>query len=203
MLQVAQIIQQTHVDGPGRRAALFLQGCSIRCRGCQNRHLWPADGGQAVPVSDLASRLIATGLPLTVSGGEPFDQAEALARLLRLLRAAGRHVVVYSGHTFEHLRENPATREALGLADVLVDGPYVADLDHAQLQYRGSANQRVIDLPTTLQSGAVVTLDWDTPELILTSSGDILGAESVVEKFLELGPAGDARRCGQTERESR
>jgi anaerobic ribonucleoside-triphosphate reductase activating protein len=124
MLRVAQIISQTHVDGPGRRTALFLQGCSIRCLCCQNSHLWPADGGQDIPVLDLASRLLATGLPLTVSGGEPFDQAEALARLLRLLRDAGRHVVIYSGYTFEHLlgRDDPATCEAMGLADVLVDG---------------------------------------------------------------------------------
>jgi anaerobic ribonucleoside-triphosphate reductase activating protein len=204
-MQVAKIINRTHVDGPGRRTALFLQGCSIRCPGCQNAHLWPAGGGRAVPVPHLAACLIATGLPLTISGGEPFDQAEDLARLLRLLRAAERHVIIYTGYTFEQLsgRDEPAVHEALGLADVLVDGPYVADLDHARLQYRGSANQRAIDLPATLQGGRVVTLGWDTPEIVITETGNVLGAESVLEDFSELGPAGDARRCGQTERKTR
>ena len=202
-MRVAQIIQDTYVDGPGQRVALFTQGCSVRRRGCQNAHLWPANGGKAVPVAHLAERLLSTGLPVTITGGEPTDQAAALAQLLRLLCAANPdlHIILYSGRTFEQLleRAEPAILEALNLADVLVDGPYIADLDHPGLQYRGSANQRVIDLPETLRAGnKVITLDWDTPEIIVTTEGDLLGAVVVAAQFQDLGIVADTRRCGET-----
>lgn len=201
-MRVAQIIQDTYVDGPGQRVALFTQGCSVHCRGCQNAHLWPTDGGEALPVAHLAERLLSTGLPVTITGGEPTDQADALAQLLRLLCAASPdlHIILYSGRTFEQLleRAEPAILEALNLADVLVDGPYIADLDHPGLQYRGSANQRVIDLPETLRAGKVITLDWDTPELIVAETGDLLGAAAVAAQFQDLGTVADTRRCGET-----
>jgi len=88
-IRTAGLTWPTRVDGPGTRAALFFQGCSIHCRGCQNKHLWPVDEGQVVQVSNVASQLLDTGLPLTITGGEPFDQAEGLANLLRAVRAAG------------------------------------------------------------------------------------------------------------------
>ena len=201
-MRVAQIIQDTYVDGPGKRVALFTQGCSVRCRGCQNAHLWPADGGEALPVDGLVEQLLSTGLPVTITGGEPTDQAGALAQLLRLLRTTSPdlHVVLYSGRTFEQLleRAEPAILEALNLADVLVDGPYVASLDHSGLQYRGSTNQRVIALPETLQAGKVIALYWDTPEIIVTAEGDLLGAAAVAAQFQDLGTVADTRRCGET-----
>lgn len=201
-MRVAQIIQDTYVDGPGQRVALFTQDCSVRCRGCQNAHLWLADGGEALPVANLAERLLSTGLPVTITGGEPTDQADALAQLLRLLCAADPdlHIILYSGRIFEQLleRAEPAILEALNLADVLVDGPYIVDLDHPGLQYRGSANQRVIGLPETLRAGKVITLDWDTPEIIVTAEGDLLGTVAVAAQFQDLGIVADTRRCGET-----
>ena len=199
-IRIASLVCPTLVDGPGTRAALFFQGCSIHCQGCQNKHLWPVDEGQVVQVSDLARQLVDTGLPLTITGGEPFDQAEGLTALLRLLRAADRHVIVYSGYTWEQLSEKAApVQEALRLADVLVDGPYVPKLDHPGMQYRGSSNQRPIDLQATWQTGDIVTLDWDTPELIITSDGDLLGAAGIITQFTDLGNTESTRRCGETE----
>ena len=199
-IRIASLVHPTQVDGPGTRAALFFQGCSIHCQGCQNKHLWPVDEGQVVQVSDVASQLVDTGLPVTITGGEPFDQAEGLAALLRLLRAADRHVIVYSGYTWEQLSEKAApVQEALRLADVLVDGPYIPKLDHPGMQYRGSSNQRPIDLQATWQSGGIVTLDWDTPEVIITPDGDLLGAAGIITRFTDLGDPQSTRRCGETE----
>ena len=198
---ISKIVSPTYVDGPGQRTAVFLQGCSIRCQGCQNMHLWQAGGGVNVAVADLAEKLVAIGLPITITGGEPFDQAGELAQLLRLLCAAHPqpHVIVYSGYTFEQLAERGGdVAHALRRADVLVDGPYIAKQDAPGMQYRGSANQRAIDLPATLAQGTVVTLDWNTPEIIITFDGGLLGATPVMTEFQDLGIVADARRCGQT-----
>jgi hypothetical protein len=92
----------------------------------------------------------------------------------------------------------PAVGEVLDLAHVLVDGPYVAALDHPGMQYRGSANQRAIDLRAMAQTGQVMTLDWDTPEIIITPGGDVLGAAPVIAQLAGLGTVGAARRCGET-----
>jgi len=206
------IISPSYVDGPGRRATLFLQGCSIRCPGCQNPHLWPATDGHGHLASPqaLADILIETGLPITISGGEPFDQAADLYNLLYHIKTAdpNRHVIVYSGHTFEALLATHRFEilAALALADILVDGPYIQDQDDPLMQYRGSRNQRVIDLPATcarpiydvLTTSGPVLLDWDTPELILTTDGDLLASSPIAADFAALGHNTFTRRCGET-----
>ena len=207
-MRIAQIKHNTQVDGPGDRIAIFVQGCSIRCPGCQNKHLWNKAGGEYWRPEDLAFELVKSGLPITVSGGEPFDQSEELAVLLERVRDLdpNRHVIVYTGYEFEELVYVPRDRHAAHilsepLIDVLVDGEYVKDLDLAEMQYRGSLNQRVIDVPATMNDwpfGDVVELDWDTPELVLTPEGDLLAATPLALEFSELGSLCAARRCGQT-----
>lgn len=207
-MRFASIVSPSYVDGPGRRAALFVQGCSIRCEGCQNSHLWPASGGLQSSPLPLAQVLVETDLPLTVTGGEPFDQAADLYTLLLHVRRLDlhRHVILYSGHTFRELVMTGRSEvlAALAMADVLVDGPYLREQDDTGMQYRGSRNQRVIDLRATLKrpAGQVLTrgpvlLDWDTPELILTDDGDLLGATPVVAEFGEIGAMAATRRCGE------
>jgi len=207
-----RIISPTYVDGPGRRAAIFLQGCPIHCPGCQNRHLWDPDAGNTATVEQIANVLLATGLPVTISGGEPFYQVGgalggALADLVSRLKAAGRHVVIYTGYMLEDLLDAadvvPGIVETLEAADVLIDGPYIADLDHDGMQWRGGSNQRVIDLAATraIDWRDVITLDWDTPQIIVTEDGDLLAASEYALEFAEIGDATEARRCGQTRRE--
>jgi len=207
-LRFSSIVSPTYVDGPGRRAALFVQGCSIRCPGCQNRHLWPASGGHLARPAALAQILAETELPITISGGEPFDQAASLYALLWHVHnlAPRRHIILYSGRTFEALvaMGRFEVLGALVLADILVDGPYIQEQDDAGMQYRGSRNQRVIDLATTLRlpAGMILCrgpmlLDWDTPELILTDEGDLLGASPLAAEFREIGVIAPARRCGE------
>ena len=209
-MRFSQITSPSFVDGPGKRAVLFTVGCSHRCPGCQNAHMWDPAGGHDADAQTLAALLAATDLPVTISGGEPFDQAADLATLLYHLRerAPFRHVILYTGYTFEELARRmcrePAILQALALADVLVDGPYIQEQDNDWMQYRGSANQRVIDLQATLTKPAYevwfnsgpVLLDWDIPEFIITDDGDLLGASALVESYGFDSCA--ARRCGET-----
>jgi anaerobic ribonucleoside-triphosphate reductase activating protein len=213
-------IAVSRVDGPGERAVLWTQGCPIHCPGCQNRHLWDPAGGRDGHPFWLAMRLATLNLPVTITGGEPFYQPEALAELLSTLRALrpGVEILVYSGYTLGTLLSTgytrgplasvaampstgdaPAIGDALALIDVLVDGPYVAAEDHDALQYRGSANQRALDLPATLAALEPVELDWDTPRLTITREGDVLAAAALLEPYLTLGQLRDHRRCGQVD----
>jgi anaerobic ribonucleoside-triphosphate reductase activating protein len=212
-MRYANIVTDSYVDGPGRRAVLFTQGCSKspHCPGCQNQHLWNPNGGTEANPETLAEILVNTGLPITVSGGEPFDQASELFELLRHIRrlAPDVHVILYSGFTFEELihRADFAVNGSLITADVLVDGPYIQKLDDPLMQYRGSRNQRVIDLRATANQyhwstyeEGPITLDWDQLELILTDTGDLLAASPIAEEWVkDIGELEATRRCGETE----
>jgi anaerobic ribonucleoside-triphosphate reductase activating protein len=212
MIRFASITPESYVDGPGKRAVLHLQGCSIRCPGCQNKHLWPSGEGcgQLASPEALAQALIEIGLPITITGGEPFDQAGELKKLLMAIRllAPDRHIIVYTGYTFMDLlgRGCADTVRALADIDILVDGPYVRELDAPDMQYRGSQNQRVLDLRATfkLTGGEILTRgpvdisdEWDIPELILTEDGDLLGATPIVGEFSSVGATTSTRRCGE------
>ncbi|MFQ5616794.1 MAG: 4Fe-4S single cluster domain-containing protein, partial [Anaerolineales bacterium] len=214
MLRYANIVHNSVVDGPGNRSVIFFQGCTLRCPGCQNRHLWPVNEGQTKRVTALAARLLVearetqmTDAPaITISGGEPFEQADALVELVyRLRRGGAGHIILYTGYTWEELWSQVAdlgtVLRVLEQVDILVDGRYDYRRDSAWMQYRGSANQRPIDLKATLASGEVVTFDdWDTPEIIIGPDGSYTGTAPVVALLgsLGLGRAKTARRCGQT-----
>jgi anaerobic ribonucleoside-triphosphate reductase activating protein len=152
-LRLARIYHGSVVDGPGRRSVVQVQGCPIRCPGCYVPDTHDPSGGVAVAVADVvAAALDPGGEPrdgITVVGGEPFFQPVGLVLLLRGLKARGVHTVVYSGYTFEVLarRPEPEIREALGLTDLLIDGPFVAALTDGAGEWRGSRNQRFIPSP--------------------------------------------------------
>jgi anaerobic ribonucleoside-triphosphate reductase activating protein len=147
-LQISHLADRTAVLGPGIRAAIWVRGCPLRCPGCIAPEDLPFEGGHTRDVEDLAGWL--AGLPaeitgVTFSGGEPMAQAPALAELVeRIRRDRNWSVMSYSGFTIEHLRRHgdPGQRRLLGQLDVLVDGPYRA-ARHADLRWRGSANQRL------------------------------------------------------------
>lgn len=136
--------------GPGLRAVVWVQGCTLRCPGCLAPESWDPAGGEAVEVEDLAAWVLGrAGIEgVTVSGGEPFEQAEALVALVDAVRA-GRDLgwMAYSGYALEWLtrRGTEAQRALLARLDLLVDGPYVEER-HASLLWRASSNQRVHSL---------------------------------------------------------
>jgi anaerobic ribonucleoside-triphosphate reductase activating protein len=149
VVRVLRFLPATEAEGPGRRAALWVQGCSIRCPGCFNPHSWTFDGGTSAGWSELAEAVRAAAADhaiegLTLLGGEPFDQAAPLASLAEAVQAEGLSVMTFSGYVLEDLRA--AGREdfdrLLAATDLLVDGPYLAPRPERRRPWIGSDNQR-------------------------------------------------------------
>lgn len=160
-VRVAGVAEESIVDGPGLRFVLFLQGCRSRCRGCQNPQTWDFSGGTDVTLREIEDRILADPLVhgVTLSGGEPFEQAAALIPLARSLRHRGYHLAAFSGFTFEQLAADPVRRELLSLLDLLVDGPYIESQRSLELRFRGSRNQRIINIPESIRCGWIPVLD--------------------------------------------
>ena len=161
-MRIASYIQDSIVDGPGLRFTLFTQGCPHRCPGCHNPQTHDPGGGSEMSVGEIVGLILKNPLTdgVTFSGGEPFAQAEDCAAIARAVRAKGLDVWAYSGYTFEQLLAGTdGMRELLSLCDVLVDGPFVLAERSLSLRWRGSANQRVIDVPRSLAEGRAVLFE--------------------------------------------
>lgn len=145
MLRVAHLVSDTQAEGPGRRFAVWVQGCSLRCAGCCNPEFFDPSGGEAVEPESLAKRIASTqGIEgLSVLGGEPFEQAPEVAALCAGARAAGLSVMVFSGYTLRELHEmNSVPVEALlKVTDLLVDGRFDASRPERTRRWIGSSNQ--------------------------------------------------------------
>ena len=166
-LKIAGIVPESVVDGPGIRYTVFTQGCRHHCPGCQNPQTHDFNGGYPVDTDDLFDEMMRDPLVkgMTFSGGDPFEQPAPLAELAAKVHAAGRDVIAYTGYTYEQLlakaEENPAIMALLRETDVLIDGPFVNSLLNLELRFRGSENQRVIDVPRSLQSSHAVTFEFE------------------------------------------
>jgi len=207
-IRINHIVPNSVVDGPGNRTVLFFQGCTLACPGCQNRALWPADGGKVERVRDVVETialLSANTGNITLSGGEIFQQGAALAELVATLHYVGpRHVIAYTGYTWEELFSvyhpaRPWLSIILQYIDVLVDGRFVRDQDDDLIVYRGSRNQRPIDVGATLAEGGLVTLDWDHPEIVIGEDGNMVLPQGLAEMF-NMGQVGNHAMCGQVKR---
>ncbi|WP_165171118.1 anaerobic ribonucleoside-triphosphate reductase activating protein [Adlercreutzia sp. ZJ242] len=158
------------VDGPGLRYAVFVQGCSHACPGCHNPESQPREGGTLTTTDAVLADIRANGLvhDVTLSGGEPFEQAAACAHLARQLKEEGYGVWAYTGYLYEDLvrlaEHEVAVRELLDNVDVLVDGPFVQARKSLSLKWCGSSNQRLIDVAATRAAGRVVT--WEPPSFV-------------------------------------
>lgn len=164
MLNVAGIEEDSITDGPGLRFVLFVQGCPHHCEGCHNPETHEFGVGTDYSVEYIFNRIKHNPLQsgVTFSGGEPFCQPKGLALLARLLKESGYNVASFTGFTFEELlsSKNPAIHELLNQLDILVDGPFVLAERDLELRFRGSKNQRVLDVPASLKAGkAILTTD--------------------------------------------
>ncbi len=156
------LVGDSIVDGPGFRVSIFTQGCPHHCPGCHNPGSHDFEAGTVWTLDDVEKKF--TGNPLlsgiTLSGGEPFAQAAACAELARRAHQKGLNVWVYSGYTYEKLLEKAQAEEGVDAllkeADVLVDGPFLLAERSLELDFRGSRNQRLIDLQASRQKGGVV-----------------------------------------------
>lgn len=144
-IRIATIVENTGAEGPGRRFAMWVQGCTIHCPGCCNPQMFAREGGTEWEAATLAARILA--IPdlegVSILGGEPFEQAEALAELTRAVRAGGRSVMIYTGYTLAELRarRDAATDAALSETDLLVDGRFDQALYETKRRWIGSSNQ--------------------------------------------------------------
>ena len=136
------IIQNEHLYGPGKRLLLFTQGCSIHCDGCINSHLWMFGCGKnitAEEVLDICKENEVDGI--TLHGGEPLDQAQAVLKAVKLLKINGFSVILFTGYTKSELEGNQI--KVWDLADIVVSGRFVESKKNLYMQFRGSTNQRV------------------------------------------------------------
>lgn len=164
-MRIAGIVQESIVDGPGLRVAVFTQGCVHNCPGCHNPETHDPAGGREMSVQEAAEEIGRNPLTdgLTLTGGDPFCQAADCAALAAAAHAMQYDVWTYTGWTFEELMERAKTDAAaaalLKETDVLVDGPFMLALRSFSAPWRGSTNQRLIDVKKSLAAGAAVEME--------------------------------------------
>ena len=147
VVHVARTVANTCAEGPGIRYAIWVQGCTIRCPGCFNPHLWASTGGTPAAPDELVQAARGTDAEgITLLGGEPFDQAAGLAAVAKGAQRVGLTVMTFTGHLLEGLRaraeNDAAAHDLLDATDLLVDGPYLSDQPDLTRPWVGSTNQR-------------------------------------------------------------
>ncbi len=161
-LRIAGVEPESFVDGPGIRFSIFTQGCSHHCPGCHNPQTHDFNGGHFVSLKELLEMIEENPLldGVTLSGGDPMFQASSLVPLAREIKERGLNLVIFTGFTFERLMamkdEKPEMLELLSFADILVDGPFVMSKRCMDIKFRGSINQRLIDVQQSLIEGRAV-----------------------------------------------
>lgn len=167
-MRIAGVVNESIVDGPGLRMTVFFQGCPHQCPGCHNPHTHDENGGEIMDTADVVRRFRANPLlsGITLSGGEPLEQPAAAMEIAEAVKADGKSVMVYTGYRWEDvfaMSENtPAVRGLLKHTDILVDGRYVQANKTLNLPFRGSLNQRLIDVQRTMALDNVNTVvEWE------------------------------------------
>lgn len=174
-MRILKIIPDTVVDGPGLRTSIYFAGCKVHCEGCHNPESWHLGGGEEVFPAEVLHKIKEYGNKgVTLTGGNPLDQEHLfhVQVLCETLKKEGYNIWLYSGYTWEHIieevqdftRNNKARNleliKILDNIDVMVDGPFIKDLRDISLPYRGSSNQRIIDVKKSLQDNKVVLYEF-------------------------------------------
>lgn len=159
-IRIAGIIRESIVDGPGIRFAIFCQGCPHHCEGCHNPESHDYDGGYDCSIDKIIAEIDKNPLlkGVTFSGGEPFVRAREFAYIGSLLHERGLDITTFTGYTYEQLLEidNEDFNDLLAVTDLLIDGKYEKDKRDLTLRFRGSQNQRIIDMNKTREAGELV-----------------------------------------------
>ena len=167
-IRMLNILHDTTVDGPGFRTSIYCAGCRHHCPGCHNPESWDFSSGYEVETDQLMQEITADPFAdVTFTGGDPFFQAEGFTELARRIKAETTKTIwCYTGFLYEHLLEQPRYRTLLEQLDVLVDGPFIMAQRNEDLLFRGSANQRLIDVQASLRAGTVVPWQRETLGLL-------------------------------------
>lgn len=162
-IRVISVADDTVVDGPGFRIAIYCAGCENACPGCHNKGTWDPDAGRDMTVSELFDHIVSDEFAnVTFTGGDPFLRPKGFAVLARRLKEeTNKNIWCYTGYLYENLEKREGARDLLKNIDVLVDGPFIQELRDETLLFRGSSNQRLIDVQESLKSGHVVEYEYD------------------------------------------
>lgn len=158
-LQVIDISEGTSVDGPGLRTSIYFAGCTHHCNGCHNPQSWDAAAGKPMTIDEIINVIDYNDFNVTFSGGDPFYQADAVAELAKAIKERlGKNIWCYTGFTWEQLMHTPSYLPLLEQIDVLVDSPFVLEKRNIELLFRGSDNQRIIDVKKSIAKHEIVEL---------------------------------------------
>lgn len=163
-ISILDIIEDTTVDGPGLRFSIYSAGCPNECPGCHNPESWNINNGRMMSTKEIFEQIKSNPfVNVTFSGGDPMYQAAPFAELARMIKEnTDKDIWCYTGYTFENIINNPLQKTLLSYIDVLVDGPFVQSLKDEKLLFRGSRNQRLIDVKKSLKQGKVTEYETQT-----------------------------------------
>lgn len=162
-IRICGIENDSIVDGPGIRFTIFVQGCPHKCKGCHNPQSHDMNGGSTMTDIELLDKIKSNPLldGVTFSGGEPFCQAKPLAQLAKKIHNMGLNVITYSGYRYEEIIKNNSFIPLLEQTDVLIDGRFEEDKKSVDLVFRGSSNQRIIDVRASLEKRKIIERSFD------------------------------------------
>ena len=164
-LAISSIQSDSIVDGEGIRSVIWFQGCDHRCKFCQNPETWDFKGGEEVSIDDVKKQIkeLEYQEGVTFSGGDPMYQIEAFIELAKYVHECNMNVWVYTGFTYEQLiklsEKDSKYLDALKEIDVMVDGLFINDLKSFDVKFRGSSNQRIIDVPSSLEKKEIILIE--------------------------------------------
>lgn len=159
-IRIADIIPGTSVDGPGLRTSIYVSGCCHQCPGCHNPMTWDFNFGTPMSVADIMKVVEENGFNVTITGGDPLYSIPAITPLIKAINAAGLSIWLYTGFSFPQILNLPGIDDILPLIEAIVDGPFDIALRDTSLCFRGSSNQRIIDVRASLASGSIVTFNF-------------------------------------------
>lgn len=163
-ISLLKIVESTTVDGPGLRTSVYCAGCVNKCPGCHNPQSWDINHGTMTDIEDILVSIKDDDefCNVTFTGGDPMYQAKAFAELARRIKQeTNKNIWCYSGYTIEEIMLDADKRELLSCVDVLVDGRFMQDLRDESLIFKGSRNQRIIDVQATLKKGEIVLFKYN------------------------------------------
>lgn len=161
-IRISGIVKESVVDGPGIRYVIFAQGCLHKCVGCHNPHTHDFKGGYDIDADVLKEDIIKNPFidGVTFSGGDPFYQVDGFCYLAKELKKNNIHIVCYTGFVYEDIVKNNDKKKLLENIDLLIDGPFILSQKTFKLPFRGSSNQRIIDVKKSLLEGKAITVEY-------------------------------------------
>lgn len=155
-LNVMRIIRGTTVDGPGFRTSIYFAGCRHNCEGCHNPDSWNFDAGEPMTLNDIRKIIEEEDFDVTLTGGDPLYHPEWVKAISEVVHSLNHTVWIYTGYTWEEILKSSFLLDAVRSCDVIVDSPFILELRDTDLLFKGSSNQRIIDIPKSLEKGIIV-----------------------------------------------